>query len=61
LYGNIISENKNNIKSQKIFFAVYRIDDETDGTQDVFAVAGSDEYADGNVGTVYIQMVSIAA
>ena len=30
MYGNIISENENNIKSEKILFAVYGTADKTD-------------------------------
>jgi len=61
LYGNIISENKDNIKSQKIFFAVYGVADETIRTQAVLAVAVNPEYAGGDVNTAYIQMVSCPA
>ena len=57
MYGNIISKNKDNIKSKKIFFAIYRIAYKTIGTQIADVAAGSHEYADGHVDTEYIQLV----
>ena len=58
MYGKIISENKNNIKGEKIFIAVYRAADETVGTKAVFATAGGAEYAGGDEYPAHIHMVS---
>ena len=45
MYGNIISENANNIKGQEIFFTVYRLADKTIGEKTVSSVTVGTEYA----------------
>ena len=57
MYGNIISENEDNIKSQRVFFAIYGVIDKTIGTQASDVAVGSNEYAGSNVNTAYIQLV----